>query len=43
VIFEREGKATMTYLLISLWPWVAAAFGIGVLTGWVSCSRSETH
>ena len=31
----------MDYLLFNLWPWIAAAFGIGAATGWLSCSRDD--
>ncbi|WP_256441424.1 hypothetical protein [Ancylobacter radicis] len=32
----------MWFLTLELWPYVAAAFAIGVLTGWLSgCSPSR--
>jgi hypothetical protein len=31
----------MDYLLIELWPWMLAALGVGVLTGWLACSRTS--
>lgn len=32
----------MDYLLIEMWPWMLAAFGVGVVTGWVACTREES-
>lgn len=31
----------MTYLLMTLWPYVLAALVIGLLTGWFACSESD--
>lgn len=31
----------MGYLLINLWPWVAVSLGIGLITGWFACSRTD--
>ena len=31
----------MDYLLIKLWMWIAAAGGIGLVTGWLACGRPD--
>ncbi len=31
----------MDYLFVKLFGYLAAAFAIGLLVGWVSCSRSN--
>ncbi len=31
----------MSYLFVKLFWYLAAAFGIGLLVGWVSCGRSK--
>ena len=31
----------MDYLLIKLWYWVVAALVIGLVTGWLSCSKGN--
>ena len=31
----------MLYLTLKLWPWIAAAGGVGFLTGWLSCGRGD--
>lgn len=31
----------MGYLLVQLWPWVLGVLALGLLTGWVACSRED--
>lgn len=31
----------MDYLFVKLFPYLAVAFAIGLLVGWVSCGRTE--
>lgn len=31
----------MGYLLLTLWPYVLGAMAIGLVTGWVTCSRYD--
>ena len=31
----------MDYLLIKLWYWIALALVVGLVTGWLSCSRAD--
>jgi len=37
---RREGR--MEYLAYKLAWWVAGAFAIGLVIGWLSCSRTES-
>jgi hypothetical protein len=32
----------MEYLLMKMWMWELAALGLGLVTGWVSCTGSNT-
>jgi hypothetical protein len=29
----------MDYLIVTLWPWIAASGALGLAWGWFSCSR----
>jgi hypothetical protein len=31
----------MEYLVVKLFWWLLAAFAVGLLIGWMSCSRTE--
>jgi hypothetical protein len=32
----------MEYLIVKLFWWLLAAFAVGLVIGWMSCSRTET-
>jgi hypothetical protein len=33
----------MDYLVIKLWPWMLAAFALGIAIGWLSCGRDRNN
>jgi hypothetical protein len=38
---RRHRGRTMEYLFMKMWMWELAALGVGLVTGWLSCSGGD--